>query len=738
MHFFTPLISILFILSAVFQASASDIAYVTAKNRMNHGRILSGTFQNGDQFDLYSAEDIPALTSRLPEYDAVILQLYFEKVDWKQFGTALKQWLSNGGVLVAMGAETGEVTKNLYGEFGKDWQIGREACIMDKDHQRILEFTFADPPDSSLTFPFNVSGGMAESRGWAHYTKFSPAWTALAWCPEKKPVILKRSLGKGTVYSLVNHSMDGMTGKENLWHDFIQNAIAEQSLKQTGVHIEKSICGTSFGRQELYIRFRSETPFQASVSVELNGRRIASQKFNPDGNSEIRLPYDIAESGRLLILLELESMSGNTAVTSRRNITLPVTLESGFYSYRPAILHAAPFRMNIDPQYKNAEMEFYVDGEKIERVRFASFPRPCIATLDGITAGTHKAHVRVARNGREVYRTPEIEFTIDAENPPLTVDAEGFLVRNGKRVFPIGFYHQEPGSAEMFRKNGIDLVGVSYWRKEQYRQMDTLLQEAVRQDMFVILCGYPHMIDARRKAVPLENLILEFGDEPDHFGTTPAGVLTRTISLKKLEPRALTFMCLAKPQSLKGQYNGTTDIVAHDPYPVPRGTLSSVYYTLAELTDQLSGWCRMPAAVPQCFGYPSKPDGWWPRVPTPEEMSNMYFQALAAGVKGLYFYTWNDKSFDITKHPEMKKTVLKFIRWVRAHESYLLSSEQNILKTSGKELFAREWRTGKQTLRLYVNAARTHAREGKMSFAPLEVKIIENGKEVSFGGISGK
>lgn len=721
-----------------FQASASNIAYVTAKNRMNHGQILSKTFQNDDKFDLYTDEEIPTLASRLEKYDTVIFQLYFEKVDWNKFGMVLKKWISNGGVLIAMGAESEGVTKNLYGQFGKNWEINRESCIMAKDHQRILEFVFAVPPDPSLTFPFNVSREMAESRGWAHYTDFSPAWTPVALCPEKKPVILKRQLDKGTVYSLVNHSMDGMPGKENLWHDFIQNIIVEQALKQTGVKIEKNSGGTSFGKQELYIKFQSDAVFQVSAAISLNEKWIASKKFKLDRDSEIRLPYDIPEPGKLLIQIDIESASGKSSILFRKNVTLPVTLEPGFYSYRPAILRAAPFRMSIDPEYKDAERVFYVDGNKIGKVKFADFPRPCIVDLSGVSSGKHKAYVRVIRNGSEFYRTPETEFMVDAQNPPLLVDVEGFLVQDGKRVFPIGFYHQDIGSAEFFKKSGINLVGVSYWRKEEYTRMDTLLQEAVKQDMLFILCGFPHMIDAKRKNIPLKNLILEFGDEPDYYGTAPAGILTRTIKLKKLEPQALTFMCLAKPQSLKGQYNGTTDIVAHDPYPIPKGTISSVFYTLSGLVDQLSGWGRMPMAVPQCFGYPSKPNGWWPRVPTPEEMSNMYFQALVAGVKGLYFYTWNDKVFNIEKYPEMKKTVLNFIRWVKEREKYLLSSEQMILKTSSKDLFAREWRIGKQTLRIYVNASRENVREANMNFAPLEVKIVENGKEISFGGISAK
>ncbi len=728
--------TIFLLLTALFftlELQALNIAYLTARSRMNHGRNLAKMFPKEGRFDVCTEEEIPALLPRLRQYDVVILQLYFEKVDWEGLGKALKPWISRGGLLIVTGAEAGGVTHNLYGQFGRDWVVDRTGCIMGKDHQKILEFTYGNPPDPVLTFPSDLTGEMAESRGWAHYTGVSPAWTAVAWCPEKQPVLLKRRLGGGTVYSLLSCTPNEMPGKEKVWRDFIQNALTEQSLNRTGVRIVENHCGSSFGTMELYVKFRSRNAFLAAVKLELNGRRIAEKTFQCGGDSEIRLPYEISEGGNLGAAIRVKSAEGETVISSVRPVVLPATLEKGFHTYRPAILHAAPFRMTIDPEYGNAEMAFYVDGKKVNHVQFATFPRPCIADLSGLPAGKHRAQLRIMRNGKVFYRTPEAEFTVDAENPPLMVDADGFLVRNGRRVFPIGFYHQETGSAAFFRKNGINLVGVGYWRDAEYPSRDILLQEAVKENLFVILCGFPHMIDSRRGRIPLENLILEFGDEPDYYGTGPEGVLERTEQLKKMEPRAPTFMCLAKPQSLRGQYNGTTDIVAHDPYPIPNGTISGVYHTLSGLTAQLAGWGRMPMAVPQCFGYPSRPRGWWPRVPRPDEMDNMYFQALAAGVKGLYFYTWNDKGFDIKKYPEIQEAVLRFIRWVRTHEAALLSSMQKPLDTGMENLFAREWKTENGTLRIYVNANRKAVKWNGNSFAPLEVKIEENGVMTAYG-----
>lgn len=717
----------------IFEAQAQNIAYLTAKSRMNHGRNLAKAFSKEKRFDVCSENEIPGLLPRLHDYDVVILQLYFEKVDWKELGKALKPWISDGGLLIVSGAEAGGITQNLYGQFGSDWVVDRVGCIMGKDHQKILEFTSGNPPDPVLTFPSDIVNEMSESRGWAHYVKVSPAWTTVVRCPEKHPVLLKRRLGKGTVYSLLSWTPNEMPGKEKLWRDFIQNALTEQSLERTGVKIVKNHCGSSFGKMELYAEFRSGNVFQVSATLTLNGKRLAEKTFQCRGHSKIRLPYKINEGGNLLLNIRVKSAQGETDISSVRPVVLPVTLAAGFHSYRPAILHAAPFRMTLDPGLENVETAFYVDGKKVDKVKFASFPRPCIVNLSGIPAGKHRAQIRIAKEGKEFYRAPETEFTIDAENPPLMVDAEGFLVQNGKRIFPIGFYHQEIGSAAFFRKNGINLVGLSYWRDAEYPSRDVLLQEAVKENLFVILCGFPHMIDSRRGQIPLKNRILEFGDEPDYYGTGPEGVLERTKMLKKMDPQSLTFMCLAKPQSLRGQYNGTTDIVAHDPYPIPNGMISAVYQTLSGLAEQLTGWGRMPMAVPQCFGYPSKPKGWWPRVPRPDEMDNMYFQALAAGVKGLYFYTWNDKGFDIKKYPEIQEAVLRFIRWVRAHEKALLSSDQKALDTGTANLFAREWKTGNTILRIYVNANREAVNHNGSTFAPLEVKIEENGEINTYG-----
>ena len=52
---------------------------------------------------------------------------------------------------------------------------------------------------------------------------------------------------------------------------------------------------------------------------------------------------------------------------------------------------------------------------------------------------------------------------------------------------------------------------------------------------------------------------------------------------------------------------------------------------------------------------------------------------------------------------------------------------QKPLDTGMENLFAREWKTENGTLRIYVNANRKAVKWNGNSFAPLEVKIEENG-----------
>ena len=92
----------------IFEAQAQNIAYLTAKSRMNHGRNLAKAFSKEKRFDVCSENEIPGLLPRLHDYDVVILQLYFEKVDWKELGKALKPWISDGGLLIVSGADSRE------------------------------------------------------------------------------------------------------------------------------------------------------------------------------------------------------------------------------------------------------------------------------------------------------------------------------------------------------------------------------------------------------------------------------------------------------------------------------------------------------------------------------------------------------------------------------------------------------------------------------------------------------
>ena len=82
-------------------------------------------------------------------------------------------------------------------------------------------------------------------------------------------------------------------------------------------------------------------------------------------------------------------------------------------------------------------------------------------------------------------------------------------------------------------------------------------------------------------------------------------------------------------------YHQAADILAPDPYPIPRRPIRFVADCIERLQDVVSH-AKPIWAVPQSFGGYSS----WTRPPTPDEERNMTYQCLVHGARGLVYYTY--------------------------------------------------------------------------------------------------
>lgn len=727
------------ILLCAGSVQAANFAYLTAKNRLSHGRQLAGAFSSEDKLELFSEDDFDALSGRLGDFDAIALQIYFENIPWQKHIDAWKDYLQNGGAILAIGCESGNVNETFMSLLGEDWAVSRENCIIASDFQRILEFRFLGENEES-TFPTDIRPSMKASNGWAHFTKVGDAWDIVAVCPEDKPQIISRSYGKGRVI-LALPTIEGAPDK-TMWRDYLLNVALCSKLHNSNISVEEFFIPVSFGENCLHARFKTNGQLNVECRIALNGKEIASVPSAVLEDGLLEVPYAIAEEGTLDVAL---SFGKDREFSFKHQVVVPAKLERGLYSYRPSILKQAPFALRLDPALKGkVSLELLIDGKKLQNVSFNEFPKATLADISELPPGEHKAILRVYDSSKNIlFEQKPFDVLVDERDPKLTVDAQGYITRLGKRIMPIGFYFQTPHCQELMDM-GISMTGVTYWASgkppEIRKQMDELLEEAIQQQWLVKVCGSPDIMKSCAGRLAEENLVLEFGDEPDHYGSTPESVRDKVFGLKRdINRYAATYVVLSKPQSLKGAYTVSSDFIAHDPYPVSRGLIETVYPLMLGLNRSLDGWGRAAMVVPQCFGYDKLPKSWWPRVPTPTEMYNMYFQGLAAGAKGFLFYTWDDNRFSDKKtgftlldYPEQFNAVSKFVKWLRANEDYLLNGSWRPVETGMEKFYGASWFKEGAALEIWINASNTNLEYKEMAFAPLEVKVLENGVEVFF------
>ena len=200
------------------------------------------------------------------------------------------------------------------------------------------------------------------------------------------------------------------------------------------------------------------------------------------------------------------------------------------------------------------------------------------------------------------------------------------------------------------------------------------------------------------------------------WGGTPA----RYDNFKQIDPDHIAYTVICVP-SQYANYAAGTDILAPDPYPVPRRPVDAVYLRFKEAKEAADRVDTALWAVGQAFGgqkYDQK--GSWPRWPDAREFRGMSYLALMAGVKGIVYYTYYDGSFDILKAPDLLEAVKAFPAELRGLIPFVLDGKGELLAEDKDGVYAMAWTRGTDR-RLVVVNARDKEAEASLPFAGAQV-----------------
>ena len=226
------------------------------------------------------------------------------------------------------------------------------------------------------------------------------------------------------------------------------------------------------------------------------------------------------------------------------------------------------------------------------------------------------------------------------------------------------------------------------------------------------------------------------GDEPAPKGIRPQEMFRRYDTFKQIDPDHIAYTVICVP-SQYANYAAGTDVLAPDPYPVPRRPVDDVYRRFKEAKTAANKVDTALWAVGQAFGgqkYDKK--GSWPRWPDAREFRGMSYLALMAGAKGIIYYTYYDGSFDIRQAPDLLEAVQKFPAEMRDMVPFVLDGKGELLAEDADGVYAMVWTLGSERRLVAVNA-RDKAATVSLPFAAARVLHgTPGGLKLSEGNVS--
>ncbi|CAM3711318.1 hypothetical protein [Deinococcus frigens] len=249
---------------------------------------------------------------------------------------------------------------------------------------------------------------------------------------------------------------------------------------------------------------------------------------------------------------------------------------------------------------------------------------------------------------------------------------DGTVTVNGQPFFPLGFYHvswadggtpaQRLSDLKKFSAAGFNLMATEPIDDRDVKNYTRFLKEAQQQGVYVVSYGLSPKMVAATKGYPA---VLGFKVADDsNVSVSPAEISKRTQAIKRVTPDKLTYISLSvgynRPET---SYFGVSDMVGNQSYPIGNDDINVTYPVMRSVVDSALARNTVPLANLQTFSW-----GQGQPAPSPDELRNMTYQALMAGVKGIVYYAYRSKEADLNHQPALWQAAQDL-----AHEIALLS-----------------------------------------------------------------
>lgn len=290
----------------------------------------------------------------------------------------------------------------------------------------------------------------------------------------------------------------------------------------------------------------------------------------------------------------------------------------------------------------------------------------------GLNTGDYIFKIEYKSDNQSLSYSDEYAIEVVTSMPKVYIDKEGFTVKDGVRIFPLGLYIGEPDQEHLERIKNAGFNTVLSYGYGNNTKAETFLDRAYSNNLNVVY-SLKDMYEGTSLNIPNpRQTAVQFINK---LKNKPALLSWYTVDelLPEWLPKIKNMYDDIKDNdkdhpafqvhyyesaNMFEKYYNTTDIFAADPYPIGRAnlTLSTVRNNASvQASHQSKGvW-----SVPQIMDWAIYEKDRAQRPPTLAEMRNQSYQALIAGAKGLVYYTYYD---------------LFYTKWPRGTETYSIDS----------------------------------------------------------------
>ena len=333
-------------------------------------------------------------------------------------------------------------------------------------------------------------------------------------------------------------------------------------------------------------------------------------------------------------------------------------------------------------------------------------------------------------------------LTTVASPLPTSVSPQGTLLRDGSEIFPFGIYHtswigerygdERDQDLLAIHDNGLRILQTSL--DPTSRQSDfTFLADAARRDMGVMAELYLPALGTLIDTMKNHPAIISWQIGDDFNVTTSKNYCSPELLKERHElalahdPNHVTYASggsapVARYRSFK-DYQGCINMIGIQCYPVDNKPdfpdelmLELCFQQLQSRVGEIEGSGIVPIANLQSFSWTKKGI-----FPTPSESRNMLYGALAAGVKGVLYYTFYDGT-PINGHvtlnqqnPALWDEIGKQATEINQIAPFLLKGTRRAIPSNAKNVHVFKWEKDTKKILVVFSTDRSTARDLHMA-----------------------